>query len=137
MTTSIEYQAFFQKVKWMGWMLDGDTNGKPDSNRLLQALEVRLLNPPPGMQIVYDVRFPGSGWEGSVSNGTVIGKTDDPDKYIDAICLDLVNRPPDNKDLTVVYKAYSRNKQAWTGDARNGQALIVSGGITAIQVRLV
>lgn len=134
---TIKYQGHFQRISGMGWTSDGMTNGRARSNRLMQALQIKLVDQPPIMKIIYDVRFPGStGWVGTVSNGALAGKTDDPDKYIIGVAIDLADRTISNKNLHIFYKVYDKNKQEWTESFSDGKALNTTSGIEAIQITI-
>ena len=136
MALAIEYQGHFQIIQWGGWVVGGAKIGKVNSGRLLQAVQIRLTDPPPGLSVIYDVRLRATGWEGTVSSGTVAGNTNGSDKTIDGLCIELVNRPIGQRNLTVSYRAFSKDKQAWSETCSNGRTLSVSGGIEALEITI-
>jgi uncharacterized protein YjdB len=134
MPASIEYQSFFQRTKWVEPCKNGGISGKMGSARLMQALQVRLANQPPGMQVVYDVKVSDSGWLGPVSNGTTAGNISRVTRYIEAVRIQLVNQPTRSAKRRVRYRLYSKQSQVWSDYVYDYEILTSMGGIEAIQI---
>lgn len=124
------YRVFGQGTGWMNWVPGVDTAGYPSQNQQLEAVQIRLSNPPAGMGIAYQVHLENIGWMDWISDGQVAGLPGS-DLRLEAIRIKLTNAP---SGYAVAYQAnvdglgwmegvFDGETAGTTGQSRRMQAL--------------
>lgn len=132
----VTYRAHVRGNGWMSWVYDGVQAGTTGQNRRMEAVEIRLTNPPasPTMQICYSAHVRGSGWLGEVCNGAT-GGTTGQNRQMEAVKIRLVNAPA---GCSVTYTTHVGG-QGWQGWVSNNAVSGTTGQnrqIEAIKVQL-
>ena len=135
---AIQYQAFFQNEGGTGWREGGHATDRSGSGKLLQAIQIRLTDLIPAFIVTYDVRFADASWQGTVSGDTLRGDLGNPTRFIDGICIDLVNRPLVFLNGSVSYRVKWANEPGvWSDYKQDGASLGRRGvGIVAFELKV-
>ena len=133
----VQVNVHVQDFGWMGWVDNPSTEnnfvGVSTRNKQIEAIQIRLLDAPPGMMICYSAQLQDFGWRPEVCDGTVIGTTG-VGKRLETLIVRLVNAPA---DVHVAYRAYIPNQ--WLGwQIDGGKAGTEGRGIpvTAFNVKI-
>jgi hypothetical protein len=123
----------FSDKKWLGWAYDGQETGKYD-NYQTEAIQIKILNGPPGMGVEYRAHIQGDGWKGWVRDGQTGGTTGDW-KRMEAVEIRLVNAPA---GYNIAYRVHVQNK-GWLSWVSNGAMAGTTGEsrrIEKIEIKL-
>lgn len=133
---TIQYQAFFQGEAGTGWVDGGKSVSRSGSGRLLQALQARLVDTFTTFVVTYDVRFADADWQGTVTGDTLRGDTGSPLRFIDGLCVDLVNRPFPFIDTSILYRVkWANDPENWSEYKMDGASIGRRGvGIVGIEI---
>ncbi|HEX8369852.1 MAG TPA: M4 family metallopeptidase [Pyrinomonadaceae bacterium] len=100
--TGVTYRAHVANLGWLPWVSNGAVAGTTGQSRRMEAAQIFLTNPLPGVGITYRAHVAGFGWLPWVSNGTVAGTTGQS-RQMEAIQIFLSNAPA---SCTVTYRAH-------------------------------
>jgi thermolysin len=111
----VVYRAHVANLGWLPWVSNGATAGTTGQSRRMEAAQIYLTNPPPGVGITYRAHVANLGWLGWVSNGAVAGTTGQS-RQMEAIQIYLTNAPA---TCSVTYRAHVAG-YGWLGWVSNG-----------------
>jgi len=74
-SVGVTYQTHVQNIGWQNWVSDGATAGTTGQSLRVEAININLTNPLPGMHIVYQTHVQNIGWQAAVQDGATAGTT--------------------------------------------------------------
>jgi hypothetical protein len=114
----IRYQSHVEEFGWLSWVLDGQLSGTTGRRRRMEAIQMHLLNLPPGVSVRYKVYLGGSvGWTGEYYDGQMAGTTGQG-RALEAIQIWLAGPVPAGCHIN--YEAHVGGI-GWQGARSNGQ----------------
>jgi hypothetical protein len=131
----VTYRAHVASFGWLPWGFENETAGTTGQSRQMEAFEVRLINPPAGMQIRYRAHVADKGWLDWVYNGATAGTVGES-RRAEAFQIELVNAPV---GMRVEYHAHVAGI-GWLPWVANGQVAGTTGQgrqVEAIEIRIV
>ncbi|WP_025162999.1 glucosaminidase domain-containing protein [Paraclostridium bifermentans] len=134
-TYNVSYRGHVEGIGWMPWISNGDTTGTVEQCRRLEALEIKLQNPEPGMKLRYRGHVEGIGWMPWVDEGNVVG-TVEQSLRLEAVQIDLIGAP---KDYHVEYRVHVEGIgwMPWVNDGMIAGTVEQYKRIEAIQLRVI
>lgn len=101
-TISVTYRAHVAGQGWLPWVFDGATAGTTGEARQMEAVEIKLVNAPPGVQVCYSAHVATVGWQAWVCDGATAGTTG-RGLQMEALQIQLRNAPAGTR---VQYRAH-------------------------------
>ena len=130
----VTYRAYCQTTAWQAWSSNGGTTGSPDSQKRVEALQVKVTGDT-GLGITYQAHVQSQGWMSWASNGASVG-TSGQALRMEAVRMKLTGESAGKYDL--YYRAYCES-YGWLDWAKNGQSagtVNIAKRIEALQIIL-
>ena len=80
----IEYKSHIQDIGWQGYVKDGETSGTTGKSKRLEAIQIKGINLPEGVELKYQAHVQDIGWQDEKKEGEIAG-TINQFKRIEAI----------------------------------------------------
>lgn len=133
----ITYQAHVQNIGWQPWVNENETAGTVGKSLRMEAIKIKLVNPPGDMGVCYSAHIQNQGsnnWTTSC-NGAEAG-TVHQNLRMEAIKIWLT-RPPSGQQ--VCYRAHFQNIgwQNWVCDGKIAGTTGASLRLEAIEIKIV
>lgn len=132
----VEYQCFVETLNWsQGYVSNGQAAGTSEQNLAVEALKIKLIDPPAGGKIEYRAYNDEFGWQDYVSEGEIAG-TDMNGNNLEAIQIQLVNMP----GYSVEYQVKIIGMEQLQGWVRDGEMAGTNGmrkPIESINIRII
>ena len=132
---SMQYSSYADGLGWMS-ATEGDVAGTSGQSKMLEGLQVKILNADYDGSVVYNTYMQSSGWTGEKKDGDISGSAGSG-KRMEAIKIRLTGEMETYYD--VYYRTYCQT-YGWLGWAKNDQiagTIDYSKRIEAVQIRLV
>ena len=132
---SMQYSSYVDSLGWMS-ATEGDVAGTSGQSKMLEGLQVKILNADYDGSVVYNTYMQSSGWTGEKKDGDISGSAGSG-KRMEAIKIRLTGEMETYYD--VYYRTYCQT-YGWLGWAKNDQiagTIDYSKRIEAVQIRLV
>ncbi|MDJ0840306.1 MAG: hypothetical protein QNK37_27600 [Acidobacteriota bacterium] len=129
----VQYCAHVQDIGWQGWVEDGAVAGTTGRSLRMEAIKIRLIDAPQGMEIKYRAHVQDIGWQGWVENGAEAGTTG---RSLRMEALEIVLTG--NSGLNVKYRGHVQDI-GWQGYVENGTEAGTTGRslrMEAVQIEL-
>ena len=129
----VTYQGHVQNIGWQNYVSDGAISGTSGKSYRVEALRIKLVNPPTNGKIKYQSHVQNIGWQEWKSDGEMTG-TSGKSYRVEALRIKLENMP----DYTIQYRVHVQNIgwQDWKSDGEMAGTSGRSLRIEAIQIRV-
>ncbi|URZ05989.1 DNRLRE domain-containing protein [Clostridium felsineum] len=118
----VTYYAQVQNVGCQPWVNDGATAGTENQGLRMEALQLKLTNPPSGMKIKYQAQVQNVGWQNWVYDGATAG-TVGQGLRMEAVKIQLEGAP---SGYHIYYQAQVENK-GWMDIVKDGETAGTEG----------
>ena len=130
----VQYQTHVQSIGWQSWKQDGEMAGTENQSKRVEAIKIKNVNVPNGVNIKYRVHIQNIGWQDWKKNGEMAG-TENQSKRIEAIQIFLEN----TDEYSIMYRVHVQNIgwQDWKKDGELAGTENQSKRVEAIQIKIV
>ena len=133
-TLGITYKSHIQDIGWQGYVKDGEISGTTGKSKRLEAIQIKGINLPEGVELKYQAHIQDIGWQTWKSkneNAGTIGQS----KSLEGIKIKLEN----TDQYSIIYRAHVQDMgwQGWANDGEMSGTVGESKRIEAIEIKIV
>ena len=121
---TLQYNVHVENIGWQGWRVNDSMAGTTGQALRIEAIQIKMPNPPSGLRVRYRAHVQDIGWQNWVYDGAIAGTTGQS-KRIEAIEVELVGAGASTQ-YSIRYQTHVQDI-GWQGSVSDGETSGTTG----------